>query len=141
MGVDRTRVRLMRAVHAEGLKRGLDHEALRDVCRQKFNTGSMGDLSDTQLRKIYRDWTGRTLGRSAAVVLPKRGHAKQGGLEMVSGEELELLERAFARRAWGPDTKREFIRRQLGGREQIRTRADFHRVFSGVRAMNRRNGL
>jgi hypothetical protein len=136
----RDRARLMRAVHAEGLSRGLDHEALRDVCREKFQVASMGDLSDSQLRRLYRDWTGRTLGRSAP--LPPKGYAKkQGELEIVSGEDLELLERAFAKRAWGPETKREFVRRQLGGREQIRTRADFHRVFSGVRAMNRRDGL
>jgi hypothetical protein len=58
---------------------------------------------------------------------------------MVSGEDLELLGRAFANRGWSEDTQRNFIRRQLGrGREQIRTRADFHRVFSGVRAMSKR---
>jgi hypothetical protein len=135
--MNKRRAKLMRAVHAEAKTRSLDHDALHDICRQKFNVTSMSDMSEAQLRKLYRDWTGRTIARP----LPSRGYGKQGELEIVSGKDLELLERAFARRCWGPETKREFIRRQLGGKEQIRTRREFWKVFSGVRAMNRRDGL
>jgi hypothetical protein len=131
------RVRLFRAVHAEASKRGLDHDALRDVCRERFSVHSMGELTEGQLESLYRGWTGHGMKRKSA--LPKRGYAKTTEAAMVSGEDLETLGRAFAARGWGKETQRVFIRRQLGGREQIRTRRDFWKVFSGVRAMNRRD--
>ena len=129
---------LFRAIHAEGLKRGLDHDGLHDVCRGKFGAESMGALDVGQLKTLFRDLTGKNFQARRRTALPKRGCLRRGGLEMVSGEDLETLGRAFSMRGWGEETRREFVRRQLGGREQIRTRADFWRVFSGVRAMNRR---
>jgi hypothetical protein len=97
----------------------------------------MGELSEGQLLALYKAWTGHTLRRK--VPLPKRGCLKVRDEEMVSGDDLETLGRAFALRGWGKDTQAAFIRRQLGGRAQIRTKKDFWRVFSGVRAMNRRS--
>ncbi len=133
------RAKLFRAVHAEAAKRGVDHDGLRDVCRQQFGVHSMGELTEQQLEGLYRNWTGHKLRRKRTTPLPKRGYARGGEIEMVSGEDLETLGAAFAARGWGKETQRAFIRRQLGGREEIRTRRDFWRVFSGVRAMNRRD--
>lgn len=142
MSKDNSRAKLMQALHAEAAKRGMDHDALRDVARMKFGVASMGLLKYGQLKQMFYDMTGKFfIAHKAKVELPRRGYGKKGELEIVSGSELELLERAFAKRGWGPETKAQFIRRQLNGREQIRTRADFHRVFSGIRAMNRRDGL
>ncbi len=141
MAKDDTRAKLMQALHAEAAQRGMDHDALRDVARMKFGVTSMGLLKFGQLKTLFRDMTGKLFVTHKAPDLPRRGYGKQGELEIVSGEELELLERAFAKRGWGPETKAQFVRRQLNGRDQIRTRADFHRVFSGVRAMNRRDKL
>ena len=140
------RARLFRAVHAEGLKRGLDHDGLRDVCRERFKLESMGKLQVNQLQQLYRGFTGygfraRKAGTRPAAPLPKRGYGQRGELEMVSADHLETLARAFAMRGWGRETQRVFIRRQLSGREQIRTTRDFQRVFRGVQAMNRRDGL
>ena len=140
-----TRTRVMRALHAEGAKRGLDHEGLREMCRGRFGVASMGDLDLAQAASLYKDVTGTEFlvagqGPAPRVKLPERGYAARGETQIVSGGELELLERAFAKRGWGPATKSAFIRRQLRGREQIRTRADFQRVFRGVQAMNRRDG-
>jgi hypothetical protein len=114
----------------------MDHDALRDMCRERYKVHSMGELSDGQLEAVYRGWTGHALKRKSA--LPPRGYANTTEVAMVSGEDLETLARAFAARGWGKETQAVFIRRQLGGREQIRTRKDFWKVFSGVRAMNRR---
>jgi hypothetical protein len=129
----------MRAIHAEGAARKLDHSDIRDICRAKFGVQSMAELNNGQLQTLYKDWTGRGLRGVKREKTPlQRGYA-QGKLEMVSPAELETLERAFAARQWGPETKRAFIRRQLKGREAIRTRADFARVFRGIQAMNRRD--
>lgn len=125
------RARLLKALHAEGKKRGFDHEALREL----FNCHSLSTVETPALQKCLLSW-GKKMRASP---LPRRGYAKSGELEIVAGEDLNLLAEAFQRRGWTPDQQRNFIRRQLGGREHIRTKADFHRVFSGVRAINRRD--
>jgi len=137
------RARLFRAIHAAGIKRGLDHEALRDVCRERFGAESMKTLSINDLQQLYKGFEGRFLAvkKRKKKPLPKRGTAKTHDLEIVSPDHLETLARAFAMRGWGKSTQREFVRRQLGGREQIRTTRDFQRVFRGVQAMNRRDGI
>ncbi len=133
------RLRLYRALHSEAAKRGLDHSDLHEICRARFGVDSMRAATDAQLQQIYAEWTGRRIKRTSA--LPARGGGDQRLIEMVTGDDIETLARAFALRGWDAETQRNFVRRQLGGREQIRTRADFWRVFSGVRAMNRRDGI
>jgi hypothetical protein len=130
----------MRALHAEAMKRGLDHEGLREVCRLKFGVASMAGMTAGQLKTAFRDLTGKNFVQHRKVTLPPRGYAQSGQAELASPEELEVLERACALRGWGPEAKKAFVRRQLRGREVVRTRADFQRVFRGVQAMNRRDG-
>jgi len=131
------RTRLFRAVHVEGAKRGLDHDGLRAMALEHFGVHSMADLKDEQLVAMYKGWTGKGLKRTAK--LPRAGEAAAAGAaQMVSADELEAFEMECAKRGWGVETKRNFVRRQLGGRDVIRTRRDFARVFAGVRAMNRR---
>jgi hypothetical protein len=130
----------MRALHKEAAQRGLDHDGLHQMCRVNFSVESMAELNVGQLKTAFHDVTGEYFV-SHKVKLPPRGYGDQGELEMVSPAELEILERAMAKRRWGPETKRNFIRRQLGGRAQILTRVDLKKVFRGVQAMNRREGL
>lgn len=135
------RSRLFRAVHAEAAKRGMDHDQLRDLCRASYLIHSMADMSDADLLALYKGWTGKTL-RTKRAALPKKGEAAASNQDqMISGAELEALEAEFAKRGMGREAKSNFIRRQIGGRDTIRTRRDFARVFHGVRAMNRREGL
>jgi hypothetical protein len=133
------RGKLFRAIHAEALKRGLDHDALREIFKERFGVHSMGQLTEPQIESLYRSWTGHK-PRKREKPLPKRGYAHSPEIEIVSGEDLETLARAFALAGWGKATQEDFIRRQLG-RASIRTRRDFWKVFSGVRAINRRNGV
>ena len=123
-------------MHAEGLKRGLDHDGLRG-CFPECHSLSVVKTED--LARVLQGWTGRTVRRKTP--LPRKGYGTKGEIELISGDDLNTLGEAFQRREMGVDAQRNFIRRQLGGRESIRTRADFHKVFSGIRAMNRRDGL
>ncbi len=132
------RARLFKAIHAEAAKRRIDHDGLHDVCSERFGVRSMSDLSDVQLHALYRAWTGKQLKRRAS--LPRRGADPVRDMQMVSGEEAIMLEQEYAKRGWGKETSRNFVRRQLRGREEIRTYKDWRRVFQGVRAMNRREG-
>jgi len=135
------RSRLFRAIHAEALKRGLDHDALHDLCALKFHAPSMAALDPGQLKTLYRDLAGKNLRPRRQSPLPRAGYGRHNEpLELITPDDLETLARACAIRGWGQDTLSAFTLRQLG-HAQIRTRHDFHRVFSGLRAMNRRDGL
>lgn len=131
------RGKLFKALHAEAVKRGMDHDALRDT----FGVQSMSTISTEQLQARLKDWTGKGIRR--VTPLPRRGYGKKAGpLEMVTAEDLATLAEAFERRGMDKIAQECFIFRQLGGRDSvIRTRGDFHKVFSGIRAMNRRDGL
>jgi hypothetical protein len=100
----------------------------------------MADATDAQMLGIYRQWTGHPLkGRGTK---PQRGEARGGVVtKIVSGEDLILLDAEFAKRSLSGHGRTAFVRRQLGGRETIRTRQDFARVYSGLSAMNRRDRL
>jgi hypothetical protein len=131
------RNRLFRAVHVEGQKRGFDHDALRDLCAERYGVHSMSALTDGQLAAVYHSWTGKGLRRRAA--LPQRGEALKAKAEtIVSGEELLELDREFATRGLGESGRLAFIRRQLRGRDQIRTRKDWVKIITPLRRMNRR---
>ncbi len=134
------RKRLFSAVHAEAAKRKIDHDALHDMCAERFKVRSMADMTDRQLAFLYHDWTGKGLRRRAA--LPRKGEAAAAGAEaqIVSGEELIELGREFAKREIGEAGRGDFIARQLRGRREIRTRRDWVKVIGGLRAMNRRAG-
>ena len=130
------RAKLFRALHAEAIKRAMDHEALRDT----FGVKSMSTIPTEQLQDRLKAWTGKSVRRTTP--LPRRGYGKKKGpLEMVTGEDLNTLAEAFSRRGMDNDAQWLFIQRQLSGRDEIRTLGDFHKVFSGIRAMNRRDGI
>ena len=135
------RARLFKGLHAEGVKRGMDHDGLHDLCCREFVVRSMGDATDHQLEGLYRRWTGHTIKGRAK--LPRRGEAAKAAAagQMVSAEEIVMLEAEFALRNLGEEGRANFVRRQLRGREQVRTRADWMRVITPLRAMNRKDGL
>jgi len=133
------RNRLFSAVHAEAVKRGLDHDALHAMACERYGVHSMSELTEEQLLAIYRGWTGK--GLKGVGKLPKRGELAAKGDEMVSPADLEMLAREFAKRGLGADGQRNFVRRQLRGRDEIRSRKDLVRVMGGLRAMNRREGV
>ena len=132
------RKRLFSAVHAEGAKRKIDHDALHDIVCARFGVHSMADVTDAQLAGLYHEWTGHGLKRRAA--LPRKGEAGRKTLEaqIVSGEELIALGQEFAKRGIGEAGRGDFVARQPRGRREIRTRRDWVKVIGGLRAMNRR---
>jgi hypothetical protein len=134
------RGRLFKAIHAEAAKRKIDHDGLHDLFVSRCKVRSMSEVSDGELARLYKEWTGKGIRRRAT--LPKRGEAKSAdSLQMITAEELGVLDQEFSKRGMGHEGRANFIRRQLRGRDVIRTRRDYARVFAGIRAMNRREGL
>jgi len=133
MGPDKGfRARLFRALHAEALKRHIDHDGLRDI----FGVKSLANVETEALQARLKAWSGHSVRRKTQ--LPRKGYGKSGELDMVGVEDLQTLANAFEIAGMDEIAQTNFIRRQLRGRAAVRTRADFHKVFSGVRAMNRR---
>lgn len=135
MGPDKAlRNKVFRALHAEALKRKIDHDDLRDI----FKVKSLSTVETPRLIDQLKAWTGKGVRRRTA--LPRKGYGQGDSpeVQMAGLEDLTTLRDAFAIAGMGGDAQRAFIARQLRGREEVRTRADFHKVFSGVRAMNRR---
>lgn len=132
------RNRLFHALHAEAKKRHMDHDALHDMICKSFSVHSMSQATDAQLLGIYRQWTGKTLKRRAHLGDPGWQEKPDG---LVSGEELIALDQAFALRGLGAEGRANFVRRQLKGRDQIKSRRDCIRVLHAIRAMNERDGL
>jgi hypothetical protein len=127
------RAKLFRALHAEGAKRGLDHDDLRGM----FGVKSLSKVETHLLEQQLKAWTGKGLRRS--MPLPRRGYAERSGeVQMAGLDEFKTLANAFSIAGMDGEAQKKFIARQLRGRDAIRTVADFHRVFSGLRAMNRR---
>lgn len=133
------RSRLMRAIHAEGARRRLDHDALHDLVEAKFAVRTMAAVETKDLLALYKGWTGH--GLKSRAQKPSRGETAVARMQMVSAEEAIALEMEFARRGLGDDGKKNFIRRQLRGRDQVRTRGDWVRVIAPLRAMNRRENV
>ena len=132
------RAKLFRAVHAEALKRGIDHDGLHNLCRERSGSRSMSEMSNGDLEGLYHEWTNKKLKRVAK--LPRKGEAAAAAeVQIVSGDELVELGREFAKRGIGEQGRGDFIARQLRGRREIRTRRDWVKVFAAVRAMNRRD--
>ena len=136
------RGRLFKGLHAEAAKRGMSHDDLRALCHDAYGIHSLSEMTEIDLMKLYKGWTGRGLRRKC--MLPGRGEAaktKPGEIRMASADELCELESEFAKRGLGQEGKENFIRRQLGGRLVVRTRAQFCSVLGGLRAMNRRDPI
>ena len=144
---DEIRTRLLRGFHGEGKRRGLDHDGMRDVAADRFGVSSMAALKLEQMQAWYRDWTGRAFRpkRRRIVDAARRKAAGKAGrtgaedkvVHLASGEDLDLLGEYAARLGWGKQTLGSFIRRQLQGRETIRTVGDLNKVLWPMKRMAR----
>ena len=145
------RTQILRALHAVGAKRRLGHEEIRAISRERFGVGSMGDLEVDQVRALYGQVVGwefrskhpgiRDRRRRKAAGTAGRDNG-QGGrakiVHVVRPEDVELLHQfAHGRLGWTEKALKGFIRRQLRGRQQIRTLADLNAVLWAVKRMVR----
>ena len=143
-----TKTRVMGALHAEGLKRGLSHQDLSEMAGQRYGVASMAALDDGQLRDLFLDLTGRLFHpkhpgmrnrqrrQAAGTAGRKDGNPKL--VEMAATADVEMVYQIGYSLGWTRQTIQTFIRRQLGGREQLRTMAEVNKVLWGLKAIARR---
>lgn len=136
------RVRVLGALHSEGAKRGLSHIDLRECA----GCESLAALSDEQLLAAFEALTGKRFRvwhpgirskerRQAAGTAGHKG-TKETVAHLVSPDDMRMLyDAAYSKLGWDHERLRGFIRRQLGGRDQIRTLADFNKVWWPLKRM------
>lgn len=139
----------LRALHARGRERGLDHEGLRDIAQQRFSADSLSKLSDEQVRKMLTG-LGPTSRTSRAARAERRNAQGNHGrrdydasgdtVQLVSGRERQMLAEAAALRGWSDESLEKFCLRQIK-RVAPRTMVEFNKVFWALKSMNRRDGL
>ena len=139
---------LLRALHAEGRKHRLDHDALHDLAAEHFGSASLSTLDATQLGSLFQRISGRDF-RLKQDKLRSRALRKAAGTEgrkdgnpklqtLVSPDQVEMLYQvAYGKLGWSQATLKTFIRRQLKGRDQIRTVGDLNRILWPVKRIAR----
>lgn len=139
------RALIMRALHAEGAKKGLSHEDLREAA----GVASLSALSQDDLEAVFEKIAGRKF-RAKHGGLKSKARRRAAGLAggkrdpqpdvmvLVSAAELAMLDRLCDRMGWTRERLDGFIRRQLGERGRIRTVAEFNKVFQPLRIIWRR---
>ena len=128
---------VMRALHAEGVKQGLDPEAVTELTGARFSVGSLSELDATKLGELFQQITGRSRRKAAGTEGRKDSASKVATL--VDPGDCEVLYRlAYGNLGWTDTTLRRFIARQLKGREQIVTMGDLNKVLWAVKSMVRK---
>ena len=146
--MSKPKTKVMGALHAEALKRRLSHQDLSDMADRRYGVASMAALDDGQLRGLFLDLTGRLFHpkhpgmhdrqrrQAAGTAGRKDGNPKL--VEMAATADVEMVYQLGYSLGWTRQTIQTFIRRQLGGREQLRTMADVNKVLWGLKAIARR---
>ena len=133
-------------------KKDLDHDALHAQAVERFSVDSIAVLTEEQLRELFRGLAGRPFRakhpgvrgkqrRQAAGMAGRKGPAAEGEKKVVHLATTADVEMVYdAAYAIGWDQKRliSFIRRQLEGKETIRTLAECNKVLWPLKAMGRR---
>lgn len=146
--------RVLRAIFAAARERGVTHEELHDTIWISWQKRSLKDLTAEQAGLLIDGLRGKQAqprrehrrsfapGRRDAMSAHGRRDYDASGdpAYLVNAREIEMLREAAELRGWGEATLRNFIARQIG-RNDIRTMAEFNKVFWALKAMNRREGL
>ena len=146
--MSQTSSKVMGALHAEAAKLGLSHQDLSEMAGQRYGVASMAALDDGQLRDLFLDLTGRVFHpkhpgmqnrqRRKAAGTAGRKDASNKVVEMAATVDVEMVYQLGYALGWTQQTIKTFIRRQLRGRDQLRTMADVNKVLWGLRAIAKR---
>lgn len=128
----------VRAIFAEGRKRGLDHDQLRDVVESETRrTRSIAELTHREAEAVLRKLKGNGFVSLRTIQYHRK---KQGVQQVVQQEQLDLIAALASQRHWPAETLLNFCKRQCG-HTKPRTTSEANKVIEGLKAMNRREEL
>jgi DNA-directed RNA polymerase subunit F len=128
----------VKAIFAEGKKRGLDGESLRDTVESVTRrTRHIRDLTYSEAEQIIQKLKGEGF-------VPRRTlqyrRAKQGIKQVVQESQLKLIAELASQRNWSAETLKNFCKRQCK-HERPRTTEDANKVIEALKSMNKRDDL
>jgi hypothetical protein len=134
----------LRAIYAEGRRRGLDNDDLHDSILSGLaqnsiarKTGSFSDLTYTEAQRAIQRLKGRDF-----TPLRTRQHQRQtaGINQVITDEQQQLIADLASQRNWSAQTLITFCKRQCG-HYPLRTTKDANKVIEPLKAMNKRENL
>lgn len=141
--------KLIAAIFACAREHHVDNQALHEAIEAGFNKTSIRRLTRGEAYRLLDGLRGKQrrgggasgykgTARGQAMASHGRKGVKVDVHELVTTRELQMLNEAAAPRGWSSKALVDFIERQTGHRE-VRTLADFNKVFHALKAMNRRD--
>ncbi|MFB3828941.1 MAG: hypothetical protein ACE15B_19400 [Bryobacteraceae bacterium] len=142
-------VKYIRAIFATAREHGISSEEVHDAIWAGWEKKSVKDLTTAEACQLLDGLRGRRRSTRSGCD-SRRRHAmgnhgrrdydrSQDPNYVINEREMQMLREAAALRNWDEGVLTRFIERQLG-RPEIRTMAEFNRVFWPLKAMNRREG-
>ncbi|MGE5487554.1 MAG: hypothetical protein ACM3ZB_07010 [bacterium] len=140
--------KFLRAIYGAARAHGVNNQVLHDMIWFEWQKKSLKDLTPAQSMELLDTLNGKTPSknfssdrRRAMASHGRRDYDSSGDAAyMINERERRMLQEAAALRGWSLGGLQHFIERQLK-HEQIRTMAEFNKVFWALKAMNRRDGL
>jgi hypothetical protein len=149
MAPNRDPNRLLRAIFASARAHGVTNEGLHETIWLTLQKRSLKDLTTDEAMQLLDGLNGKEYRppqnfsyrrRQAMSLHGRKDHDRsQGAAFLVNEREIKMLGDAAALRGWSAETVAAFIERQVG--HEIRTMADFNKVFWALKRMNKRDGL
>ena len=140
---------LMRALHAAGRARKLDHDALHDLAEERYGVASLKDLSYYQITEFLDDlnkgegakprWSAQRRAMMANHGRKDYDHS-QDPVQLIGEREKQMLRDAAEFGGWTEQGLERFCRRQCG-QAMPRTLAEFNKVFRPMKTMFARKGI
>ena len=138
--------RFLRAIYASARAHNVTNEGLHETIWMAFQKKSVKELTTAQALELLDGLNGkkRPAGLSAERRQAMNSHGRKGHHAateyLVNERERRLLSEAASMRGWPEETLTGFVARQIGCAE-VRTMAEFNKVFWALKSMNRRDGL
>ena len=128
----------VRAIFAEGRKRGLDHDQLRDVAESVTKrTRSIAELTHSEAAAVLKQLKGQDFVSLRTIQYRRQ---KKGVQQVVQQDQLNLIAALASQRRLTPRGLNQFCERTCG-HARPRTTVEANKVIEGLKAMNRREGL
>ncbi len=131
----------IKAIYAAARETGCDNEALHDAIFAGWQKKSVKELTTQEAWKLLDGMRG---GKAAVRRKASSTHGRKaqpvGTHFLVTARERKMLQQAAELRGWNLETLAAFTTRQLKSSE-IRTLADFNKVFWPLKRMNRADGM
>lgn len=121
--------------------RGLNNETLHSLIEAEVNKTSIKELTFADANKIITAMGGKAFQRSQTPRRTRQHHHKESGVsQIVSEDQLALINKLALQRNWTATSLDNFCRRMLK-RPRPTTTIEANKIIEALKAMNSRDNL